>query len=317
MEITKLKRTIYFEKAEEKDNVMFNYTMAWHNWKLKDRIRVNSIELKKTLGITDIIQVQIKVLNSVDESNEELRLYIYKTGHCDVTTLHTEEVSHALQVSLGNEISRNSWVAGEDGFTAKVFPHSEKMFICLIEDVVLDIQMFYFYGLNAQYKDYLDRRRFSEEKVQFLAKQQISSYLGEIEDTQYISLASFCRGNDQLEIDYNKYKEMWEKFVHEIQIEGETIESVKQIVRLHPKGGQLSQRKIERLLKNMPSGRYILVRAEKKPKNKKQRTIMKNRFGMEKWKNGKIKLVPLQYKYTYQKMMPYVSLYEINWVKAG
>lgn len=141
----------------------------------------------------------------------------------------------------------------------------------------------------------------------------MNSYLGYVKDTEYVSFASFCRKRKNFEIDYNEYIRIWEEFIFEFgKRKRKTSKSVQDILFLHPKKGQLSEKRIGQILEKLPDGQYILARTEKKPKRKKQRQIIENRFGMKKWKTGRINVVPIKYKYTYQKMRPYVSLYEIE-----
>ena len=175
--------------------------------------------------------------------------------------------------------------------------------------------MFYFYGLEKQYKDYQERRIFSREKVRFIWEKGCHSYLGYVEDTEYVSFASFCRKGSELEINYKEYVKIWEEFIDRLRKKNaiSSVRSARDIINSHPQKGQLSEKKLARLLRDLPSGQYILVRTEKKPKKKRQRLVVENRFGMKKWKTGRMKIVPMKYRYTYQKLRPYVSLYDIDW----
>lgn len=324
-EAKRLERAILFETTKEKQDIVYDFKMALINWN-KYYNKPNTNQLKQILGVDHIAKIKIKIIDDINESDETLRLYVYKTKKCNVHSIKQKQFSHALQVSLGNSEDRKNWVIAEEGFSAKVFPDTKQNLIKLVEDIVLDMQMFYFYGYEMYYFDVPLRREFSKEKVEYLSKKNVYSYLGDIEDTEYVSFASFCRCEDG-KIDFKKYKEMWEDFSLYLKkickIENDINVQENRFIFLpntlcllrkyHPKGQQLSIEKIRRMLEKMPNGRYALVRTERKPKKYKQRIIIENRFGMKKWKSGKIKIVPLKYRFTYQKMIPYVSIFEFEW----
>lgn len=318
MKNASLKRTIYFEETESGD-LIINSQAACCNWNMKGKLRINTNDLKRALGVDDIQNVKIKILSNAEECDSNLRLYVYITKKCNTSVLNAGETSHALQVSLGNN-KRKNWVSAESDFSAKVFIDDENKLIMLIEDVVLDIQMFYFYHYEKQYDNYLERREFSKKKVLFLTDRGESSYLGEVKDTEYISFASFCRDGENFEINYDKYLSMWEDFHHREnanKLSEKDIIGVDNLLLSHPKYGQLSIAKIEKILNKLPYGEYLLVRTEKRPKKQRYSQVIKSRFGMKKWKNGRVKIVPAKYYFTYHKMIPYVSIYEIHWKGGG
>lgn len=326
MEKAKINRKVLFEITQEKNDIVFNFKMGLINWN-KYQSKLNTNQLKQVLGIDDIVNVRIKILDSIEQTDETLRLYVYKTKCCNVHSVKEKQFSHALQVSLGNDVSRKNWVLAEDGFSAKVFPDDKEMLIKLVEDIVLDMQMFYFYGYDKNFCDIPSRRIFSKEKVSFLLQQNMCSYLGNVEDAEYVSFASFCRNTDG-KVDFEKYKEIWNTFNSELLQNSKIVDNTVRVAhsRLiinratvglftthHPKGKQLSIKKIQSKLEKLPYGQYALIRTEKKPKKYTQRVNIESRFGMKKWKTGRLKIVPIKYRFTYQKMVPYVSIFEFEW----
>lgn len=320
---TSLKRTILFEVLGDTRDIVFDYKFAMQNYGLHRRILENKNQLVRQLKIEDIVNVKPLILDSAENCDSNLRLYIYKAKNCNTGSIQTKDFSHALQVSLGNGEDRSDWVAADEEFSAKVFPGNEKKLIFLIEDIVLDIQMFYYFGYDKSVVELHLKREFSKQKVDFLIGKKMKSYLGSIIDSDYVSFASFCR-MDNGKLDFDLYVDLWKEFNIFIKnnkaimtLASKHIYSskdIKNILKEHPKGGQLSLNKIQRLLCSKPEGKYILIRTEKKPKYFRQRRIIENRFGMaEKWKTGKLKIVDYKYRYTFQKMEPYVSLYEFEW----
>lgn len=324
MERTNLKRKVLFDVAKDNDDIVYDFKMALIN-REKFYNKSNTNELKKVLGVDDIVKVKLEILDCAEETDGNLRLYVYETQKCHIHSVKEKQFSHALQVSLGNDVTRKNWVRAEEGFTAKVFPDSKEKLINLAEDIVLDMQMFYFYGYEKEFGDVELRKEFSRQKVMFLIQRKVYSYLGNIEDAEYVSFASFCRSEDG-KIDFKEYKKLWEQF--HINLKSILVErndedqkykvaiskaTIHLLVDKHPKGGQLSERKITKYLETLPSGKYALIRTEKRPRKSKQRTIIESRFGMKKWKTGKIMIVPIKYRFTYQKMIPYVSIFEFEW----
>lgn len=318
-----LKRTILFEVLEDVRNIAFDYKFAVQNYDLNKRISENKNSLVQKLKIEDMMKVKVSVIDSAEDSDSDLRLYIYKSQNCKTDNIKNRDFSHALQVSLGNERSRNNWVKADEDFSAKVFPSNEDELVFLIEDIALDIQMLYYYGYDNSITNLYGKREFSKIKVAFMMSKKNSSYLGNIVDCDYISFASFCRGNDK-KMDFDAYVNLWEEFNSYMKtyraseiFAGNHIyskEDLFNILKHHPKGGQLSLNKIKKMLNNMPADKYILIRTEKRPKDYRKRHIIENRFGMEgNWKTGKLKVVQYKYKYTFVKLEPYVSLYEFDW----
>lgn len=319
---TKIRRAVLFETATDENDIVFDSKMALINWK-KYSYKSNTNKLKQLLGVNDIINVELELYEDVDKCDNSLRLYVYNTKKCDVTGIINKQLSYALQVSLGNRGTRSNWKEAEKGFSAKVFPVNNKELIMLVEDIVLDTQMFYFWGHENEYYDTISRQIFSKMKVEFLRGKKYSSYLGGIEDADYISIAAFCRNDGKT--DFIKYKALWEEFnsyINENKMSQSRV--VKEMLVLnckticllnvhHPKGRQISTKKVEVILRRLPKGKYILVRTEKKPRKYTLRKVILNAFGLKKWKIGRIKIIPLKYRFTYQKMIPYVSVYEFEW----
>ena len=179
MRRTKLKRKVLFDITKDRNDIVYDFKMALINWK-KFYYKPNTNKLKMTLGVDDIVDVKLDILDNLEEIDETLRLYVYKTKECHIHSIKEKQFSHALQVSLGNERTRKNWVVAEKSFTAKVFPDNKDMFINLAEDIVLDMQMFYFYGYEKEFYDVELRKEFSRQKVMFLIQKNLYSYLGNI-----------------------------------------------------------------------------------------------------------------------------------------
>lgn len=91
-----LKRTIFFENMENKSNIIIDFQAAYSNWNFKDKIKNNTNCLKNVLKVDDIPNIKIKTINVAGESDDTLRIYVYKTKLCNINKLNIEEASHAL-----------------------------------------------------------------------------------------------------------------------------------------------------------------------------------------------------------------------------
>ncbi len=316
MKIPNKVRNVYLY-GEQNDVVSASFSMN----KISDRIAHNTVLLSSKLKISDIVRVEIKTVRTPKEferHKEDVRLYVYHTGNCNVAELGDFNVSHAIQSSLGTD--RKGWREAEGLFLAKVFPHTEEDLLCLVEDMALDIQMYYHFGHDKLCDSPTINRKYSNKKAQFLKKFNRISYLGDIEEgAEYGSIASFCRNNNR-ELDIDLYIEEFNQFNKIILdnvrsnnlvciLDKECIDSIK---KAHPKGNQISIRKVKKLLSKKEEGLYLLVRIEKRPKVPKNTNMIAVAFG-GKIRIGKIKIVPYSQKVEYEKMAPYVSLFMFRW----
>lgn len=318
MDNKKLERTLLFENKNGKNDIVFDYKLALGNMDLKKRILSNSFILRSELGIEELVKVKMKIVDNLDSRGADLRLYVYKAYDCNMNNIIERNFSHAVKVSLGNDGNRNNWVSAEEEFSAKVFPNNRIELVHLIEDIALDIQMFYYYGYENLILEIEDKRNFSKSKVDFIMSKGMLSYLGKIEGADYISFASFCRNTASQNVNFKMYIQLWEKFVTFLDVNSLSTyfseDNIEDICKMYPKGGQLSVKRIKKLLEKLPSGKYILVRTERKPKDYRQRRFIENRFGMEKhWKTGKIKIVAFKQRFLFKRMEPYVSIFEFDW----
>ncbi|MBQ9361170.1 MAG: hypothetical protein IJT96_09070 [Lachnospiraceae bacterium] len=220
---------------------------------------------------------------------------------------------------MGNDDSRTNWVNGENSFNAKIFISDSKRISQIVIDILLDIQMYYILAMDSLFSDFERNRKFSRQKAEYVKEKGLESYLGEVETAEYVSFASFCRIDD--EIDYNKYINLCKDFMSWVMYRNKTQkviitpDTIDIIVRVHPQGGQISIKKIWRLLMGLDSGNYLIIKTESKPRYKRAAKEIASRFGMKKWKNGKLKVVSSENRYVWERLKPFVSMWEFSWKK--
>lgn len=215
--------------------------------------------------------------------------------------------SHIVEISTSGECATSFdflFISKDDSFKS------------LIVDVMLDVQMFHFYGLGSIYKTVEDKRCFSALKVAFCKDKKADYRFTSPHDfNHYCSFAFFCRESDN-NLNFKKYLEMWQSFVAKLPGEGGhklKDQTAKSIIAEHPHGKQLSLRKVRRMLDGCRlGGEYILVRIYKKPRKEVLKKRLQVLFGGEKLKVGAVKIVSIEQKYKYLKHRNNVEIFKFT-----
>lgn len=246
----------------------------------------------------------------------DARAYIYESKKCHSQEMLVEGNSHIVQISIGCKNSSGGWHNGETDFPAKVYlgPATPKeVVVWLVEDIRLDILMFYFFSLDELYSNSDERRAFSRTKVKFVKDMNLQSYIGTIEDPEYVSMASFFRNGKTY--DWHGYIKTWKAMVDSIKQAHASYDTPAgiEMFKVHPKYKQISTRRLKILLEGLKTEKYYLIRTERRPREKKIQKEIMSRFGLEKWKIGKLKIVPSNTRYTWERMLPYISMFPFHW----
>lgn len=318
MQNERIKRTILFDcSGEDESHHGILYAkiavIDWYKFFCNE-----SEKLRKALNREHISTVKLKINDlDMDLVNETLRMYVYRSKWCHLDQVNLKQVTHAIQISVKDNTTITECVNGDDNFSAKVYI-SEEEIIKIVEDILMDIQMFYTESYDIEFISIADRRNFSKYKAEFVKEKNLKGYWNNAGNTEYVSLASFCRNTNGIEYEY--YVSLWREYGkwlddHNI-IKGRLIikeTDISEIIKRHPNGDQISAKRIEKLLFCIPAGYYCLIRSEKKPKNKKAYKEITTRFGMKKWKTGRIKIVPIEERYSWTRLQPYISIFEFQW----
>lgn len=311
------------------------------DYQVEDRERLNSIgaelnylkshskmfnELKRALkasgeSVEHLPYVKMNVTPyKKDAPLSDVRAYIYESKKCHSEDMKVEGNSHIVQVSIRDSNSVTGWHNGETDFPAKVYVDldgNKNKVKWLIEDIRLDIIMFYYHSLDEIFVSADERRAFSRKKVQYVKTIKQSSYLGNIDCTdnpEYISVAAFFRTGEDIDWDgyFKCWKEMIKAIKRDIRKRTKLLKGL-DIFKTHPKYGQISLRRLSILLEAVDAGEYYLIRTEKKPREEiKQKEIM-SRFGLVDWKTGKIKIIPARSRFTWERLKPYISMFSFAW----
>lgn len=244
---------------------------------------------------------------------EELRLLIHDNfGNIPLNGINEEKNTHTIEVCASAD---GKDLATHRQYDLRVVVDSTKQVSAIIEDVILDIQMFHFYNLDSEFSTTDEKRAFSEKKMNF-CKGLVSHY-NAIENN-YCSLASYCR-DEKLNLDYKEYCNLWDKFYKQLTSSANDVNKVRSIDELvdyiisnHEQGKQISRRKLQTLIKKecVNNGKYTLVRWSKRPKTRKEakkiKVLLKGKWA----RVGKIIIIPSSDRYCYKNNEKYFSLFD-------
>lgn len=218
--------------------------------------------------------------------------------------------SHVIEIEVG---SNENLMETSGLFEFKAVVNTMDELYSIVEDVMLDIQMFYFFGYNLICKTLVDKKNFSILKLDFCQKQISNCTLV----GRYYSLATLCK-NGCTTLDYNEYVKKWKEFNDTIGIKNtkpidDDIRGIDRIVdyiiNTHPFGMQISKRKLRRRISNLKNGRYILAYLVSRPHNKKVIRNIQPLFKGSKLKRGSMIIVPYEMKTKYKKFNKYINLF--------
>lgn len=319
-----LKRSMVIVLSPENTNLMRDCVMHFKTIKIKDKLKENTICLKSALKVSEIPNVDItkieceleygEIISTSDEINE-LRFIIHDMkGSEAVNNKSYDKFSHTVELYVNDDLtfSPNDVTSCD----LRTVVYSIGQIDAMLEDVVLDIQMFHFYNFENQFVSIADKRKFSKLKREFCEKNNkkiCCDYLLN-DDASYCSFASFCR-NDNYTLDYKIYCDFWHDFKEYLSYkkgilyEDDTNAIVDKILSEYAHSKQISRRKLYHLIEPLKKGNYILVRLDRKPKKKKTRKCISSLFNGTKIKVGAINVVPMKYKYVYRKYKKMISMF--------
>lgn len=276
--------------------------------KINDRLVEFINALKKVLGVPELPHI-VLVNKRIDSSevSENLRIIVQERN--GVCKQNISRCSHVISI----EIADSEIKADNGNYSMRLVTNSRNVIIQIIEDVLLDIFVFNVAGLEDKYKKLSQKRAFSKLKVDFCKGHQIVSNVDQYVDYKnYCSFASFCRAEDG-SLDIVGYVKMWDDFINELEKEIPHIDNkdvVKEILKQHKKGGQISERRLLAMLSEKPHGRYVLVRVDKKPTTYQAQRLKSLFPGVV--KIGKFKIIKQYKRYSYLKFHDCISLYSFD-----
>lgn len=313
---TKRKLIALFETEEGSNTELFyKVVQRFMAYNIDSFLRKANNKLSYTLGAElpglSVLRTPENNVKSIDKNDKIIRFMLHDLTEIKVNHNITDNNSHIVEISVGETHDKKN---KNDMFEFKVTISSIEELCSIIEDVMLDIQMFYHFGLNKDFKNVEERKNFSLLKVDF-CKEKMCDF--EIQK-RYYSLATFCK-NGSNELDYKNYAELWEAFYKKINgnvysteymTEDYLNKIVDDIINKHPYGNQISRRKLCKIIFNLKKGRYILACLISRPHNKKTLRIISPLFKGTKLRRGSIMIVPYESRIKYCRQNRYIHVYE-------
>jgi len=182
----------------------------------------------------------------------------------------------------------------------------------LIEDIILDIAMFYSFEF-LKYKDSTYKSAFSARKAVFAKRNDYTTYYTGKADVSpnYFCFASCCRTRET-DFDYKKYDAIWKDFLAEEIVEdcsdGDAISRFSD----HKNFGELSMKKIIKLIATLERGTYLLLKTNTKPHHPKNLRALLSFFNIRQWRNGKLLIVPFEQYRKFARYYPCISFFKFK-----
>ena len=182
----------------------------------------------------------------------------------------------------------------------------------LIEEIMLDICMYYTMFDDKKIYDTLFRKEISIKKAEFLKKQGIENSKWNLDTNKgYVSFATIF--NASKTFDYQAYIKFWEDFGKTLNINGQPKKypSIISQLRRHKDYGELPVKKIILQYETLPKGQYFLARIKRIPRRHKAQRTLVSIFGGSVLKRGKFKIFPADKLPNLNGFENYVSLFKL------
>ncbi len=220
-------------------------------------------------------------------------------------------ITHLIEVSL---ISHpNGDLNSLEGASTTVYVDAVHKVIRIIEDVMLDISMFYTFLETNDFADVLFRKHFSFSKVSLIERQKLNSNEWNPEINKgYVAIAGYFWSENGF--DYIAYVDLWKKVTNDF-INGDNktkvLIDIETQLRRHKDYGELPVKRILKLMKPLSEGEYYLARIIKLPKRKKQKATLLNIFGGKVVRRGKIVIVTRENIHRFNKFLMNVNIFKL------
>lgn len=219
------------------------------------------------------------------------------------------EVTHLVEVSLTNH---SSDLNGIPGPYSSVYVDSAHKVVRIIEDVMLDISMYYTH-IDTDVRDTIDfRKEFSSLKVRLAKDGKLQSTEWDInQHKDYVAVAGYFWNNGAF--DFSGYLDCWKLLAEQVngaKTEQDTMDILAQLKR-HKDFGELSISSITKSYNKLESGEYVMARLVKIPKSHKRKAHLLAIFGGSKLKRGKIRFFRKDEAGLFDNLVSNVSLFKV------
>lgn len=304
-------QTIVRVVSVEIDEISVNTSKFIYDFETNGIPRINKMlnkhvqSLKKVLGVAELPNVRvIKKRSYNSDTQANIRIIIHTKGD-GTSCQNLSECSHVISI----EIADDEFITVNGDYSLRVVSTDRKLIYNIIVDVMLDILLFHIHGLEFYYSNKPEKIWVSEQKVEYCTAHGMVSYLDKyVKVNKYTSFATYFREGD--EINYTDYTNVWADFAG-IMTESFAYQSSKELVdhilQNHIKSGQISERRLFNMIYGKTSGKYVLVRVDRKPTAAQAKRLSSLFSGTV--KIGKMRIVHDIKRYNYLKFHSCLGLY--------
>ena len=200
-------------------------------------------------------------------------------------------ISHLIELSFVDHFAND--LNQYNSPSSTIYVNSSEKAVNIVEDIMLDIAMYYTVFTDNMIENIEFRKKFSHHKINEIKKRKLNSKIWNLDkDFGYISIASYFR--NKREFNFEEYINTWESIGNELNIYEQNAKSVDIMSQLknHTEIGELPIKSIVRAYDNLLLGEHILVRLIKIPVKKKSQRSLITLFGGKVLKRGRWKFIP-------------------------
>ncbi|MBS4984228.1 MAG: hypothetical protein KH024_08605 [Hungatella hathewayi] len=257
-------------------------------------------------------------LNLTDIEDVNAPRVIVTVNREDSLTVTPEEfeqgdISHLLQIVLKGVEAKNGCT-----FINHTYLVRPEELECMILDILVDIAAFHSWDImECGMRELPYRRGISVKKTEYAIREGLRSRYTRLDASdRYFSFA-FASYDEHGKFDGKRFNEIWESFMNGELMGGfkENCEvpSLLEQLQYYSKKGNISIKKLQAQFEELPPGSYLITKIESEPKkNPRFRKQMITYYGLYgSWKNGKIKIIPLENYHEVVRWYPYISFWKV------
>ena len=317
-----IKRTIIVSKTDAvHGKFQTGVVCALRNVEHRLEKRINDLN-EKCDSIIPFISINIENNVHFLESGKGIRVIAAPRNISDYSVdpefYEESDISHLIEIVVA---PRSATVINKDYINTVYAVSSLHELEEMVLDIMTDIAMFHSWPyLHSRGDDLEFCRGISSAKVEYANNHYLRMPEGILStNSSYCSFAYSCSENGIF--DCEQYEQIWRSFVGQFIIEESSDDivapSIEDQLKAFTKIGHTSINKIKKKYDALPTkGPHILMVMTSMPKRNREAERILNYFGKStatnnRWKNGSIKIVPLDRYPEIARFHPYVALYKI------
>ncbi len=302
---------IFMTEDNENSELLNKISLFFQAFDFKNQLRISNGKLKEALKAELPPLNVVRGAKSYDEVIHFDDTCIRFCVHDSSKRINANEFinynSHVIEIIIGEPVNVNP---NNNPFEFSINIQTTEELFSIVEDVMLDIQMFYHYGYDKDFQTITERKQFSQLKVDFC-----NTFLSEKIQSKYYSFSTFCK-NGSTDLDYNEYVKLWNDFSTYLKknkpssgASSITEDIVNRITSTPIYGKQISRKKLTNKLTGLKPEKYLFVYLRSKPHQKKTQSILQSLFSGTTLKRGSFEIVPYKMRCRYERYKRYISFY--------